>query len=145
MQNSYKIRRVVEMENPLTADYSILRPMLIPGLLETLGRNKHNEYPQLLFETGPVWTTDEEPRLAFVICAERGAGFTEAKQTLEALMRGLGKQMSVKPLEDRLFISGRAAVFPGGFFGEIHPQVLVNFDIPFAVAAGEIRFKEIVE
>lgn len=145
LQNTYQIRRVVEMENPLTADYSILRHMLIPGLLEVLSKNKHNEYPQMIFEIGPVWTPEEEPRMAFVLCSEKGVGFTEAKQTLEAMMRALGKQLSVRPLEDKLFISGRGAVFPGGFFGEIHPQVLVNFEIPFAVAAGEIRFREIVE
>jgi phenylalanyl-tRNA synthetase beta chain len=60
-------------------------------------------------------------------------------------MRALGKPLHVKPLEDKIFISGRSAVFPGGFFGEIHPEVLNNFEIPFAVVAGEIRFKEIVE
>jgi phenylalanyl-tRNA synthetase beta chain len=43
-------KRVVEMENPLTADYSVLRHQLIPGLLETLSKNKHNEYPQFIFE-----------------------------------------------------------------------------------------------
>lgn len=145
LENTYQLRRVVEMENPLTSDYSVLRHQLIPGLLETLSRNKHNEYPQLLFEIGPTWSPDEEPRLAFVVCSEKNAGFTEAKQIIEAMMRNLGKQLAVRPLEDKLFISGRAAVFPGGFFGEIHPQVLVNFEIPFSVAAGEIRFREIVE
>lgn len=145
LQKTYQIRRVVEMENSLTADYSILRHMIIPNLLDVLSRNKHNEYPQMLFEIGTVWTPEEEPRLGFVLCAEKGIGFTEARRTVETLLRGLGRQLTVKPLEDKLFISGRAAVFPGGFFGEIHPQVLLNFNIPYAVVAGEIRFKEIVD
>jgi phenylalanyl-tRNA synthetase beta chain len=145
VENTNQTRRLVEMENPLTADYSVLRYLLIPGLLETLARNQHNEYPQVLFEIGPTWNSDEEPHVAFVICAEKNAGFTEAKSVLEALMRGLGKQIPLKPYEEKLFISGRAAVFPGGFFGEIHPSVLTNFGIPFAVAAGEIRFREILE
>jgi phenylalanyl-tRNA synthetase beta chain len=145
VQNTLQTKRVVEMENPLTADYSVLRHQLIPGLLETLSRNKHNEYPQLLFEIGPVWSSEEEPHLAFIMCAEKGTGFTEAKQTLETMMRALGRQLHVKPYEDKLFISGRAAVFPGGFFGEINPRVLANFEMPFAVCAGEIRFREIIE
>lgn len=143
--NVRQIRRLVEMENPLTADYSVLRHMLIPNLLETLSKNRHNEYPQQLFEIGAVWTPDEEPRLSFVICAEKNAGFTEAKQVLEALHRALGKELHLKPYEDRLFISGRGAVFPGGYFGELHPQVLTNFELPFAVVAAEIRFREILE
>ncbi len=139
-----QMRRPVEMENPLTAEYSVLRQQLIPGLLEALSRNRSNEYPQLLFEIGPVWTPDEEQRIAFVICGEK-AGFTEAKATIEAALRLVGKELALKPYEEKLFISGRAAVLPGGFFGEVHPQVLERFDIPFGVAAGELRIKEILE
>ena len=140
-----QMRRLVEMENPLTADYSVLRSALIPGLLQTLARNRHNDYPQFIFEIGPVWTPEEEPRLAFVICNEKNAGFTEAKEVIEALARLLGRQIPFKPYEEKLFISGRAAVFPGGYFGEIHPQILTNFELPFSVAAGEIRFRELLE
>src|SRR5262249_22223657 len=49
-------RRPVEMDNPLNAEYSVLRQQLMPGLLEALAKNKHNEYPQLLFEIGSAWT-----------------------------------------------------------------------------------------
>ena len=139
-----QMRRPLEMENPLTAEYSVLRQQLIPGLLDALSHNRSNEYPQMLFEIGPVWTPEEELRIAFVVCGER-TGFTEAKATLEAALRLLGKQLQLKPYEDKLFISGRAAVLPGGFFGEIHPAVLNRFEIPFAVAAGELRIKEILE
>jgi phenylalanyl-tRNA synthetase beta chain len=143
--NVKQMKRPLEMENPLTADYSVLRQMILPGLLETFARNRHNEYPQLVFEIGPAWTPDEEPRLAFAMISEKNVGFTEGKQVLESLHRALGERFSVKPYEDRLFISGRAAVFPGGFFGEIHPEVLSNFELPFAVVAGEIRFREIID
>jgi phenylalanyl-tRNA synthetase beta chain len=139
-----QMRRPLEMENPLSEEYNVLRQQLIPGLLETLAKNRSNEYPQYFFELGPVWTPEEEPRLAFVICGEK-AGFTEAKATLEAAFKLLGKELPLKPYEEKIFISGRAAVFPGGFFGEIHPEVLEAFDIGFAVAAGEIRLREILE
>ncbi len=139
-----QMRRPLEMENPLTADYSVLRQQLIPGLLDALSHNRSNEYPQLLFEIGPVWTPEEEQRVSFVVCGER-AGFTEAKATIEATLRLIGKQLQLKPYEDKLFISGRAAVLPGGFFGEIHPQVLSRFEIPCAVSAGELRIKEILD
>jgi phenylalanyl-tRNA synthetase beta chain len=137
-------RRPIEMENPLNSEYSVLRQQLMPGLLEALAKNKHNEYPQRIVEIGPVWTPDEEPRLAFVVCGEK-AGFTDAKSTLETAFKLLGKPLHLKPYEEKLFISGRAAVFPGGFFGEVHPQILEKFDIGFPVVAGEIRLKELFE
>lgn len=137
-------RRPLEMENPLNTEYSVLRQQLIPGLLEALSKNKHNEYPQQIVEIGSVWTPDEEPRLAFVVCGEK-AGFTDAKSTLETAIRLLGRELHLKPYEEKMFISGRAAVFPGGFFGEVHPQVLENFEIGFPVVAGEIRLKELFE
>lgn len=139
-----QMRRPLEMENPLNEEYSVLRQQLIPGLLETLAKNRSNEYPQYFFELGTVWTPEEEPRLAFAICGEK-AGFTEAKATLEAAFKLLGRELPLKPYEEKIFISGRAAVFPGGFFGEIHPEVLEAFEIGFAVAAGEIRLKEVLE
>jgi phenylalanyl-tRNA synthetase beta chain len=144
VEHVLQTRRPVEMENSLSAEYSVLRQQLIPGLLEALAKNKHNEYPQMLFEIGSAWTPEEEPRLAFVVCGER-AGFTDAKSTLETVMRQLGQQLHLKPYEEKLFISGRGAVFPGGFFGEVHPQILENFDIGFPVVAGEIRLKELFE
>lgn len=142
--NVLQTRRPVEMENPLNTEYSVLRQQLIPGLLEALSKNKHNEYPQRIVEIGSAWTPDEEPRLAFVVCGEK-AGFTDAKSTLETALRQLGHELHLKPYEEKMFISGRAAVFPGGFFGEVHPQVLENFDIGFPVVACEIRLKELFE
>jgi phenylalanyl-tRNA synthetase beta chain len=139
-----QMRRPLEMENPLNEEYNVLRQQLIPGLLEALAKNRSNEYPHVFFEIGPVWTPEEEPRLAFVVCGER-AGFTEGKATLEAAFRLLGRELMLKPYEEKLFISGRAAVFPGGFFGEVHPEVLEAFDLPFGVVAGEIRLREILE
>ncbi|PKK81355.1 MAG: phenylalanine--tRNA ligase subunit beta [Thermoplasmata archaeon HGW-Thermoplasmata-2] len=44
----------VEVENPVTEDYAVMRVSIIPCLLELLKANKHRELPQAIFEIGDV-------------------------------------------------------------------------------------------
>ncbi len=46
--------QVVELANALTEDYNAIRNWMLPNLLKILSENKHNEFPQNVFEVGLV-------------------------------------------------------------------------------------------
>jgi phenylalanyl-tRNA synthetase beta chain len=79
------------------------------------------------------------------------ADFTEAKSCVEALFTSLGvPSWRVKDAKHPSFIPGRtAAVYIGrskvGILGEVHPEVLNNFDLENPVSAFEINIKQLAE
>ncbi len=71
-------RRNVRLLNPLAEDQSVMRTMLLPGILENLKRNVNHQRPDIkLFEVGKVFhptdseLPDEEMRLVAVISGKR--------------------------------------------------------------------------
>ena len=52
------------LANPLSSDMNVLRPSLLPGLLDALRHNlSHKTYDVALFEVGRVFTVRRRPRL----------------------------------------------------------------------------------
>jgi phenylalanyl-tRNA synthetase beta chain len=135
-------KELLKTTNALNVSYTALRDALLPGLLKTLSENTHNSYPQEIYETGPVFTPKEENHLA-AASSHSKTSFTEIKSVAEAFFRSLGKAMELKETEHRSFIKGRTAeIFINGknigIMGEIHPQVLNNFELENPVAVFEI-------
>ncbi|MCD6140258.1 MAG: phenylalanine--tRNA ligase subunit beta [Thermococcus sp.] len=141
---------IVEIENPISQKWSALRRWLLPSLMEFLGQNTHEEYPQRIFEVGKVTLIDEsretktisESKLGVAI-AHPKVTFTEAKEILDSVLRHLGAEYAIREIEHGSFISGRAGeIIVGGrkvgIIGEIHPQVLENWGVEMPVAAFEI-------
>jgi phenylalanyl-tRNA synthetase beta chain len=66
-------RKVTELLNPLTEDQSVMRSMLLPGMLENVRHNlNHQQQDISLFEIGKVFTQYEEdgqPEEKFQFCA----------------------------------------------------------------------------
>ena len=85
----------IEVENPLAAEESILRPSLLPGLLKALVTNANHRRPDVaLFEIGHVFLPPaggdrlpDEPEHLAVVLAGRDA--TEAVRTWRVLADGL--------------------------------------------------------
>ncbi|MDY6765738.1 MAG: phenylalanine--tRNA ligase subunit beta, partial [Candidatus Nanohaloarchaea archaeon] len=75
---------VAAMANPLTEEYTVVRNWVLPSLMEVLGNNTHNRYPQRLFEVGTCTDLSRDTatgaadstRLAYV-SAHADAGFSE--------------------------------------------------------------------
>lgn len=141
---------IVEIANPISQRWSALRKWILPSLMEFLSNNTHEEYPQRIFEVGLATLIDEsretktvsEPKLA-VALAGTGYTFTNAKEILDALMRHLGFEYEIEEVEHGSFIPGRAGkiIVNGrdiGIIGEVHPQVLENWNIEVPVVAFEI-------
>jgi len=51
---------MVELENPLSLQYAVLRPWLLPSLLRVEAASGHAFYPHKMFEVGEVATVFEE-------------------------------------------------------------------------------------
>ena len=146
---------VVEIENPVSMSWSVLRDWLTPSLLSFLSKNTHRDYPQNIFELSeavsedPGMETRVESRykLAFALC-NSSANFTKAMECLDNLMRNMGKAYSVRQTEHTSFLDGRVGkiIVEGveyGLIGEIHPLVLEEWGIENPIAIVELEIERL--
>lgn len=132
---------VVEIENTVSANWSVFRTWLLPSLLEFLSRNKHVEYPQRIFEIGDVVNLDNreetktrDTRKLAVTLTDNSVGYEDISSMLDSLLRGLGIKYTLNRIEHTSFIRGRVAgIFVKGrkigLVGEINPLVLEKWDL----------------
>ncbi|MFO8016631.1 MAG: phenylalanine--tRNA ligase subunit beta [Candidatus Woesearchaeota archaeon] len=146
---------VVEIIDPVSRDYNSLRFWMIPSLLNVLKNNKHNEFPQRIFEIGSVFKrsdkeesgVSEAARLGVLLCGSK-ADFTDIMQVADYIMRMLGAEYEVMETQFPPFIEGRAGrIAVNGkkvaYIGETHPAVLERFDIETPVAALELNLTDL--
>ena len=132
----------VRISNPLTEDFTIFRPALLPNLLAVLSEGKNEKLPIRIYEIGPVAAPHLERRLALCSMHPR-ASFSEIKGLVLSLAESTGRLAEIKPSEYGAFVPGRcAAVYfdskLAGYLGEIAPQALSNFGLEQPVCAAEI-------
>ena len=141
----------ITVTNPVSLEYTILRQHLLPSLLGNLAANKHRRYPQQLFETADVTVRDPsaDTRASSVrsLCAcLTPSDFSGILSILRAAAGALKLDITLANSDHPTFIPGRAGTItlggrPAGFFGEIHPRILVNFGLKNPVAAFELRLE----
>ncbi len=139
-----------KVANPVSEEYTIIRSWLLPCLLSVLRANRRNPIPQRVFEVGDVvgggGGGGRGARSAGGAAAGAvggGAGFTSIKAVAEALLRELDIAHEVRPTGHPSFLEGRAAEFVSsgkslGIVGEIHPEVVLGFELEYPVAAFEL-------
>lgn len=138
----------LEVENAKSLEFSVLRPWLIPSLLQILAENKHNDYPQKIFEINTIFNKDKELiRLACLIAHEK-TNFTEIKQVLDSVFQHLNLQYEINETEHNSFIKGRIGRISVkgkeiAYIGEISPQVLTNFTLTTPVSAFELNLTDL--
>ena len=141
-----KGNEIVELENPITKEHSILRTSLIPSLMEILSKNRHNDLPQQIYEIGDVVEYKDKIKQKTMLAGvkiDAKANFTECKSIVEAILRNMGYKMEVEEKNHPSFIEGRCAsvIVEGkeiGYFGEIKPSVICNFGLEYPVIAFEL-------
>jgi len=119
--------------------------------MKVLSSNKHEEYPQKLFEVGDVVVFDEGSdtkvrnvrKLAGVLSYDT-ANLTELKSIVENVLNNLGYLHQIVELDHASFIQTRCGEIkvdgePIGLFGEISPKVLVNWQLEKPVIAFEMN------
>jgi len=159
-QNYRMVRRPVGeramLANSSSVELTMLRDSLLPGLIRNLSYNKHEKYPQRIFETGPVVKVSGNgsavTRVSLAgVSAHSSASFSEAKSVVLSLLNNL----CIEPVlfekgEDPLFTPGRVASIVLnrvllGVLGEIHPEVLELNGLENPVAGFEIDLTPLVD
>ncbi|MGB9854293.1 MAG: phenylalanine--tRNA ligase subunit beta [Candidatus Bathyarchaeales archaeon] len=147
----------VKIANPVSLEYTVMRQMLLPGLMKNLAENKHESFPQRFFEVSDVAKIN--PRLE-TMCERRlhvaavsshsTANFTEMKSFCEAFLANMGvESWQIKEAKHPSFLDGRtAAIYTKnkrvGVLGEIHPEVLNNFELENLTTAFEIDLETLM-
>jgi len=135
--------------NPISEECTIVRNWLLPSLFCVLRENRRNPLPQQIFEVGDVVRLHPEGetgavdvRKVAVATIGGQANFTYIRAIAEALLRELGITYEFRAIEHPSFIEGRAAEFLVknkriGIIGELHPEVILGFELEHPVAAFE--------
>lgn len=134
----------VKLQNPISEDYTCLRTGLIPSLMKILNENRHHGLPQQIFELGFVVDKNKNQVYLGGVKIDAKANFTECKSIVEAVLRETGKNYDIKECSHNGFVKGRCAKITVddkeiGFFGELHPRTIKNFDLEHPVIAFEIK------
>jgi len=141
---------LVEIANPMTESYAVVRDSVIPSLLASETASANAAYPHRIFEVGkvvrrdPLENTGSRTVTALgALWADRGVGFNEIDAHVMALCWYLGLEPRLEAIDDPRFIGGRAAAIGVGgkrigVMGEVHPRVLENWGIAMPCVAVEI-------
>ena len=144
-------KQYISIANPMSENYEMVRPSIIPSMMESESVSGHAPFPHKIFEVGKVAFLDDSDNsgtttrnnLGF-LSSDSVMGFNEVSSLVNTLMYFLGKEYSLASLDgDARFIEGRcAAVMLGetkvGVFGEISPKVLENWGCGMPTVATEI-------
>ncbi len=136
------------IENPVTEEHTALRVHIIPTLLHNLKSNRNKSLPQKLFEVGDVVKDSEQITKIGGVVIHSETGFTEIKSLIEGIAMNLGLETDIVSDEHDSFIDGRCASITInedeiGYFGEIHPKVLENFELEYPTTAFELNLDKI--
>ena len=151
----------LRLVNPIASDLDVMRPSVLPNLIEAAGRNAARGFPDVaLFEIGPVYR-DPSPKGQRAVAAgvRRGrasprhwAAAARATDALDAKADALAVlEMAGAPTANLLVTTdapdwyhpGRSGCFRLGptvlaQFGEVHPLSLEALDVPGPVMAFEV-------
>lgn len=163
------LRNMVKLQNPLSEEHSVMRTMMLPGLLEALARNYSRRVQNgAIFEIGRVFYPREEgflPEERQVLAAAAMGGtlagwnaparefdFYHLKGVLENLFDYLrtGPVNFQPEQENPSFHPGRSAWLETGgirlgVIGELHPDVIEQFGLPDRVVAFELDLDQLLK
>jgi phenylalanyl-tRNA synthetase beta chain len=160
-------RGMVALQNPLSADYALMRRTLIPSLLRAVRRNRSIGRPDVgLFEIAHLYhapggrvsadrLADEPWTLGLVLSGRLGgaswsstgleADFFTVKGVLETVCARLGVPIRLEAVRQPYLHPGRAArillgggATPAGELGELHPATAERFELDGRVAILEL-------
>ena len=147
----------VFIANPMSENYEVIRPSVLPCLLESESVSGHAVYPHSIFEIGKITVKDPEDNsgtrtidsLGF-FSSNAAIGYNDAASYINTLMYFLRKEYTLAEAgDDPRFIPGRAAVimYNGervGIFGETHPQVLESWGCSMPSIMAEIDLDKLM-
>lgn len=160
VEDDNELRNYIELMNPLGEDYSVMRTTLIPNMLELLGRNYNYGVKECFaYEIGNVFIPKQLPlrelpseKQRLSIGAYGHIDFYDIKEVVEIIFERLGiKDLEFLPEKDNpTFHPNRTAAIIRngkryGILGEIHPDVIENYEIGTRVYVADLNFDSIVK
>ena len=148
--------KVVEVENAISQNFSVLRQWIIPCLLKVEASSSKSFYPHRIFEVGEVAlhdpASDQGSRTILQLgglVAHPSASFSEVHSYLEMLFYYLGRDYAVHPMEHGSLIAGRAGRIDLngekiGLIGELHPQILEHWAIHMPCSVFELTLDRLL-
>ncbi|TKB70969.1 MAG: phenylalanine--tRNA ligase subunit beta [Nitrospira sp.] len=143
--------RLVEVDNVMVQTYASLRHGLLPSLLRVEESSSRAFYPHRIFEVGEAGLPDPGADLGSRtvtmlagLVAHAKANFSEIHSCLDLLMFYLGYAYTLTPSSHPSFLGGRVGRIevdgtPLGYIGEVHPEVLEQWQGLMPCAAFELE------
>lgn len=153
LDDGSKLRQTISLINPLSEQMAVMRTLMTHNMLETIAHNINNKNQSgRLFEIAAVYLPYELPlkRLPYEnqhICL--GCYGDEDFFTLKGCVENIFERLNINLITERgnypFMHGGRCAevITDGkscGFFGEIHPDILENYDIKQRVYVCELDY-----
>ena len=130
---------LVEISNPVSSNYEVLRKKLTPQVLLSLTKNKGQEFPQRIFEVGTCLDIDpnsdngvKQSNHVCVVSTHSNVNFTEIKSLLVSLTAYIGKEVKTKKKAFPFLGENSAEITVNGkkgFIGELSKEVEQNFGL----------------
>ncbi|WP_447553119.1 phenylalanine--tRNA ligase subunit beta [Vreelandella sp. EE22] len=156
------------LANPISADLSVMRASLFPGLIRALEHNLNRQQSRVrLFETGLVFNGEldslaQTPMMGALVCGPREAeGWSSAKSAvdffdlkgdLESLLAQGGNldAWRFEPAEHPALHPGQSAQLlhhdrPAGWIGTLHPRVRASLGLKVDAVLFEVRLDALSE
>ena len=150
-------RNFVKIMNPLGEETSVMRTTLIPNMLDVISTNISHKVEEVsAFECGNTFTPQEglpvESKKYCVGMYGKEVDFFVLKGVVESVLNNVGlKGYEIEPETTNLtFHPGRCAkiVYNNiyiGTFGELHPDVIENYNLGQRVYVAEINIDTVFE
>ncbi len=154
-----KLRNTVVISNPLGEDYSIMRTLPLNGMLTSLSTNYNRRNKDVrLYELANVYIPGEskevlpDERMQFALGFYGAGDFFDLKGVVEEYFEKIGMKgiTTYDPNAGKNFLHpGRQAniVYEGtviGYLGEVHPEVLDNYNIGDRAYVAVLDMPEII-
>jgi len=148
---------VVEVDNVMSLSYSCLRQWITPSLLQVETNSSRAFYPHRMFEVGEVAVPDKvvdvgsrTVTMLGAVIAHAGANFSEIHSCLDLLLYYLDRPFTLEPLAHPSFLDGRVGKILSqgrtiGLLGELHPEVLEQWQIGVPVVALELEIDRLLD
>lgn len=155
-----KERQAIAISNPLGEDFSIMRTISLNGMLTSLATNYNRRNKDVkLYEFGNIYLPKQLPltelpdeRMQFTLGFYGDGDFFTMKGVIEEFFDkiGMNKKKTYEPDSNLVFLHpGRQAniIYDGktvGYLGEVHPEVLDNYDIGTKAYIAVLDMPEII-
>lgn len=159
-----KLRKTVTITNPLGEETSVMRTTSIPSMLEILAKNYNNRNSVAnLFEIGNEYIQTEidklpnEPTRLTLGAYGEGNDFYAMKGVIEEVLKTARiSDYEISAFKDDSLVAeascfhmGRSAIIMKGdivmgYFGELHPMVLANYEIGTKAYVGKLNIPEML-